>query len=102
MGDVQISGAAMTVITLMVTGLSGAVVFLFRSMRSDHDRRLAELREDFKQTLLDLRNDYQQRLNECRQDNSDLKAYLSRQAGTVKESTELLRDLSGSRAAGGA
>jgi CRISPR/Cas system CMR-associated protein Cmr5 small subunit len=99
-GDIQINGTAMTIIAALGSGLVGAVVYMFKAMRFDHDRRLAELREDFKQTILDLRNDYQTRLNECRQDNADLKAYLNRQAGTVKESTELLRELSNSRATG--
>ena len=100
MGDVEVSGAAMTVIAALVGGLVSAVVYLFKSMRSDHDRRLRELREDFQKTLNDLRGDYQQRLNECRQDNVDLKAYMQRQAGTVKESTELLRETVSGRSAG--
>lgn len=101
MGDIQINGTAMTIIAALVSGLVGAVVYMFKAMRSDHDRRLAELREDFKGTLADLRGDYQQRLTECRADNADLKAYLNRQAVTVKESTELLRELSNSRESGG-
>jgi hypothetical protein len=101
MGDVQISGAAMTVIVAMVSGLTGAVVYMFKAMRSDQDRRLADLRADFQQALKDLRTDYQTRLDECRRDNSELKSYLLRQAGTVKESTELLRETIGGRTAGG-
>ena len=100
MGDFQISGAAMTVIAAMGSGLVSAVVYLFRAMRSDHDRRLQELRADFQKTLGDLRTDYQQRLDECRADNADLKAYMARQAGTVKESTELLREAVSARSAG--
>lgn len=100
MGDVQISGAAMTVIAGVVASLVSAVVFLFRSMRADHDRRLSELREDFQQTIKALRTDYQERLDQCRADNGDLKSYLTRQADTVKESTDLLREISRAKSAG--
>lgn len=96
MGDIQISGAAVTVISLMVGGLVSAVVYMYRMARLDQQ----QMRKDFEQRLADLRTDYQARLDECRQDNADLKAYLLRQAGTVKESTELLRELSSPRALG--
>ena len=100
MGDIQISPAAMTVITALVCGLVSAVVYLFKAMRNDHDRRLRELREDFQGALAGHRNDYQERLDDCRRDNTDLKAYLNRQADTVRESTELLREMGRVRAAG--
>lgn len=100
MGDIEISGAAMTVLAMLFSGLVSAVVYMFKAMRSDHDRRLRELREDFQRTVNDLRADYQGRLNECRQDNVDLKTYLQRQADTVKESTDLLREAVRGRAAG--
>ena len=100
MNDILIPGSALVVLLPMGAGLVGAVVYLFKAMRADHALRLSELREDFKQTLKDLREDYQRRLDECRQDNTDLKAYLNRQAGTVKESTELLRETVSGRSAG--
>jgi methyl-accepting chemotaxis protein len=92
-GDLQISGAAMTVIVAMVGSLTGAVVYLFKSMQSAQDRRLQELRGDFQQAVKDLRTDYQARLDECRSENARLAAYIERQAATVKESTELLREI---------
>jgi ElaB/YqjD/DUF883 family membrane-anchored ribosome-binding protein len=93
-GDIQISGAAVTVLSAMFIALSSAVVYLFKSMQSAQDRRLKELRDDFQQTLKELRADFQERLDECRRENGRLTAYIDRQAGTVKESTELLKDIS--------
>lgn len=100
MGDLQINGAAVLVIGGLLATLAGAVAYMFKAMRADHAQRMLELRADFQQTLKDLRADYQTRLDECRSHNVDLMTYLNRQAGTVKESTEILRALSGGRTAG--
>lgn len=96
MGDILIPATAMPVLLAIGGALVSAVVYLFRSGQSAQDRRLNELRADFEQTLKDLRTDFQTRLDECRQENARLTSYIDRQAGTVKESTELLREI-GSR-----
>lgn len=100
MSDLQINGTGLTIMLMLGGGLVSAVVYMFKAMRADHAQRMLELRADFQQTLKDLRADYQTRLDECRSHNVDLMTYLNRQAGTVKESTEILRALSGGRTAG--
>lgn len=93
MGDIQVSGAAVTIIVAMVGALTSAIVYMFRTILSNHERQLATQRDDYQQALRDLRADYQGRLDEWVQREARSQSYLERQAEALQQQSELLRTL---------